>query len=76
MRWVRDEDRGLRELRCIFANAAAGKFLDADPDTLDGKAADELIRLACGGMSGEAIFEMVRHFNRAVERRELLLQRG
>ena len=72
MRWVRDEQRGLRELRCIFANAAAGRFLDADPAKLDGRAADDLVRLACAGMSGEETFETVRRFNKAVHASESL----
>lgn len=72
LRWVRDDERGLRELRCIFANAAAGRFLDADPATLDGRPADDLIRLACAGMSSEAIFEIVRVFNKSVHQQESL----
>ncbi len=72
MRWVRDDQRGLRELRCIFANAAAGRFLDTDPGRLDGRAADDLVRLACAGMGGEDTFEMVRLFNKAVRASESL----
>ncbi len=72
MRLVRNDERGLAELRCIFANAAAGRFLEIAPDELNGKSADEIIRLACSGMDGESTFEMVRRFNRAVERRDSL----
>lgn len=72
MRWVRDEVRGLRELRCIFANAAAGKFLDVNSDTLDNRTGDDIVRLACAGMEGEATFEVVRRFSRAVDRLETL----
>lgn len=72
MRWVRDDQRGLKELRCIFANAAAGRFLDTDPAELDGREADELVRLACAGMGGEDTFEIVRLFNKAVHASESL----
>ncbi len=72
MRWVEDEQRGIRELRCIFANAAAGRFLDAGAGELDGRTGDEIVRLACGGMDGEETFEIVRRFSRAVNRQECL----
>ena len=66
MRWVRDEERGLKELRCIFANSAAGRFLDSDPEDLNDRTVDDLVRLACAGMSGEDRFEAVRLFNKSV----------
>ena len=72
MRWVRDDERGLKELRCIFANAAAGRFLDADPARLDGRPGEDLVRLACAGMGGEDTFEVVRLFNKAVHASESL----
>ncbi len=34
MRWVSAEGAAARELRCIFANRAAGRFLDVDSDDL------------------------------------------
>jgi diguanylate cyclase (GGDEF)-like protein len=72
MRWVRDDERGVRDLRCIFANAAAGRFIDVDPDELNDQPGDDLVRLACAGMSGEEIFEAVRLFNKSVHAGESL----
>ncbi len=72
MRWMQDEERGIRELRCIFANAAAGRFLDTDADELDGRTGDNIVRLACSGMDGDETFEVVRRFNRAADRQESL----
>ena len=33
MRWVEDGDK--KSLRCIFANAAAGRYLDSSPDEMN-----------------------------------------
>ena len=72
MRWVRDDERGVRDLRCIFANAAAGRFLDVDPDELNDQPGADLVRLACAGMSGEETSEVVRLFSKAVHATESL----
>ena len=52
LRWVRD-DKGGHVLCCIFANAAAGRFLNADVEELEGLSAQELIRLAMTGMEAD-----------------------
>ena len=70
MRWVQEGKRGSRELRCIFANAAAGRFLGTDADDLDSRPGEDIVRLACSGMDSEETFEIVRRFNRAVDLRE------
>ncbi len=49
-RWVQNEDTGGTDLRCIFANAAAGRFLNAEPDDLVDLRASEITRLAMTGM--------------------------
>jgi len=49
-RWVQNEDSGGKDLRCIFANAAAGRFLNAEPDDLVDLRASEITRLAMTGM--------------------------
>jgi diguanylate cyclase (GGDEF)-like protein/PAS domain S-box-containing protein len=49
-RWVQDEDLGGKDLRCIFANAAAGRFLNSEPDDLVDLRASEITRRAMTGM--------------------------
>ncbi len=49
-RWLQNEDSGGRDLRCIFANAAAGRFLNSAPDDLADLRASEITRLAMTGM--------------------------
>ena len=48
-RWVRD-DNGTKNLRCIFANAAAGRFLGKEPDEMADCTAREIVSLAACGM--------------------------
>ncbi|MFQ5609338.1 MAG: histidine kinase N-terminal 7TM domain-containing protein, partial [Woeseiaceae bacterium] len=50
LRWVQDDVNGGRALRVIFANAAAGNFLAAEPDSLIDYEADQIIELATSGM--------------------------
>jgi diguanylate cyclase (GGDEF)-like protein len=50
LRWVQDEDYGGKDLRCIFANAAAGRFLDSETDDLVDLKASEIARRAMTGM--------------------------
>lgn len=53
-RWVQNEDSGGKDLRCIFANAAAGRFLNAEPDDLVDLRASEITRLAMTGMDAHS----------------------
>jgi diguanylate cyclase (GGDEF)-like protein len=57
LRWVVDNMPGAqKELRCIFANAAAGRFLDCEPESMIDRNARDLLRLAMTGMEdGEAV---------------------
>ena len=67
LRWVDDDELGRKVLRCIFANAAAGRFLSVDPDTLVDKEADHIIRLATTGMEANDAESMMRKFLDATE---------
>ena len=64
LRWTVDEDLGAtKELRCIFANAAAGRYLKAEPDKMINKPVEELLPLAMTGMDrdkAQALVEQVR----------------
>ncbi len=48
LRW--STQGGCRRLHCVFANAAAGRFLQAAPERMLNCTADEIILLACSGM--------------------------
>jgi diguanylate cyclase (GGDEF)-like protein len=61
LRWVFD-DSGDRELKCIFANAAAGRFLKTDTDKMIDRTVSELMRVAwvdADGRSGESLAQML-----------------
>lgn len=49
LRW--STEGGCRRLHCVFANAAAARFLQAAPERMLSCTADEIILLACSGMS-------------------------
>lgn len=63
LRWLA-EDGGHdgRELRCIFANAAAGRFLGVVPDDMIGKSAVEVAGLYSVGMVREEAALLQEHF--------------
>jgi diguanylate cyclase (GGDEF)-like protein len=64
-RW-HDRELGGRELRSIFANAAAGRFLGSNPGDLVDRAAPELIRLATSAMDEASSDDIVHRFDSAV----------
>ena len=66
LRWDDDHPDGLRTLRCIFANAAAGRFLETGVDRLQNRDADGVIRLAATGMNDEEIAPVLDRFAAAV----------
>ncbi len=61
-------DTGGRVLKSIFANAAAGRFLESSPDVLVDRDAAELIRVASSGMDNASADDIVRRFEVAVNR--------
>jgi len=64
-RWRERED-GDSELTSIFANAAAGRFLNTEADDLVDRDALELIRMATSGMDNASADDIVRRFEVAV----------
>ena len=50
LRWVQDEGDDFRKLRCIFANAMAGKFLNADREDLVDCTGAQIVRIASNAM--------------------------
>lgn len=64
-RWELNAD-GRKELCCIFANAAAGRFLGAPVDELADQSAADIIRIASGGMDAASAEDIRQRFLRAV----------
>jgi diguanylate cyclase (GGDEF)-like protein len=64
-RWLQVEE-GEQQLRAIFANAAAGRFLGVDANALVGLEAFRIIRLATAGMERPAAREIAEQFDAAV----------
>ncbi len=64
-RWRERED-GDRELTSIFANAAAGRFLNTEADDLVDRDSVDLIRMATSGMDSASADDIVRRFEVAV----------
>ena len=75
-RWVQDEDLGGKDLRCIFANAAAGRFLNSEPDDLVDLRASEITRRAMTGMDAHtqcSVLEKLRESYESGESMEVEL---
>lgn len=67
LRWESDENQDYRELRCIFANAMAGRFLNADRDDLLDCTGAQVVKIASNAMDAEDAEDLVRDFRRAAE---------
>ncbi len=67
LRWVESEDSDFRELRCIFANKAAGRFLDKDRDELVDRTGEYIIKVASSGMDARDAGDILDEFRRATE---------
>jgi diguanylate cyclase (GGDEF)-like protein len=65
LRWLRDDD-GNKTLMSIFANAAAGKFLEQDANALFDIPAVEIVQRATCGMGRDAAARVIEQFERAV----------
>lgn len=67
LRWAQEEGDDFRKLRCIFANAMAGKFLGADRDDLVDCTGAQLVKIAGNAMDPEELEALVDDFTRATE---------
>ena len=65
--WVEDES-GSKQLRSIFANAAAGRFLALEADDLVDCSATQVIRHAVTGMTDADVDDIVERFNRSIDK--------
>ncbi len=64
LRWFTGE-HGERQLRAIFANTAAGRYLDIDTKELRDKTAVDIVRRATTGMNPRAAAGVVQEFETA-----------
>jgi diguanylate cyclase (GGDEF)-like protein len=51
LRWVEDEELGRKALRCIFANAAAARFLSTEVDDLFDQEGADIVKMSTTGMN-------------------------
>lgn len=73
LRWMVDEAPGsMKELRCIFANAAAGRYLDCEPTEMIDRSAQELLELAMTGMEPNDALALRQRFIGAAESGEVV----
>lgn len=73
LRWVVDDVPGaVKELRCNFANAAAGRYLDCEPDAMIEQPANVLLKLAMTGMDVDQAKALRDRFVGASESGEVL----
>jgi diguanylate cyclase (GGDEF)-like protein len=72
LRWLRDEESGSSELRCIFANKAASRFLTTDRDDLIDSTGEHIIKIAINGMDPVEAEDMLAAFRNATERGETM----
>jgi len=67
LRWVQDEELGRKALVCIFANAAAGRFLSREADDLLDMEAAQIVRLSMEGMDTNDAESILDRFCEATE---------
>ena len=72
LRWMIDDEPGAtKELRCIFANAAAARYLKTSAESMINRPAAELLRLATTGMESGAASKLISDFSFAAESGEV-----
>ena len=67
LRWVHNDGEDHRELRCIFANAMAGRFLNAERDELKDSKGEVIVAMAANAMDEQAAADIVSEFRRATD---------
>ena len=73
LRWMIDDEPGAtKELRCIFANAAAARYLHTGSDSIINQSGCDLLRLATTGMDVDAADRLISDFMFAAESGEVV----
>jgi len=65
--WEQEEGDDFRKLRCIFANAMAGRLLNADREDLIDCTGQQIVKIASNAMNAEDAGEVVENFLLATE---------
>ena len=66
LRWIRAAGDAA-SLQCIFANPAAGDFLDTEHDTLMSMSAVDIVRRACDGMEARDSSEVLKEIKASLD---------
>lgn len=66
LRWIEDADTGMKTLRCIFANSAAGRFLNISADALVDRDAEFMVKRSSTAMDLELAEKVLELFRSAV----------
>jgi diguanylate cyclase (GGDEF)-like protein len=73
LRWMVDDMPGAtKELKCTFANSAAGRYLGEDPEAMVGRTASTLLKLAMTGMDTSEARALRQRFIGAAESGEVV----
>jgi len=67
LRWEQEDGEDFRKLRCIFANAMAGRFLSADRDDLVDCTGAQIVKIATNAMDADDSNDIVDSFRRATD---------
>ena len=67
LRWEQEDGEDFRKLRCIFANAMAGRFLSADRDDLVDCTGAQIVKIATNAMEPDDSNDIVQSFRRATD---------
>jgi diguanylate cyclase (GGDEF)-like protein len=67
LRWEQDEGEDFRKLRCVFANAMAGRFLNVDREDLIDCNGEQIVKIAVNAMEPEDAKDIVERFRTATD---------
>jgi diguanylate cyclase (GGDEF)-like protein len=67
LRWEQEEGEDFRKLRCIFANAMAGRFLNANREDLVDCSGEQIVKIATNAMDAVESKEILEQFKVATE---------
>ena len=62
LRWEQDEGDDFRNLRCIFANAMAGRFLNENREDLIDCSGEQIVKIATNAMEKDDAKEILKRF--------------
>lgn len=66
LRWIKSDDESEAKLRCVFANAAAARFLHMENDDLIDCGGEQIVRIATNAMDADEAKAIVAVFSKAI----------